>query len=57
MFIQTLDSSDCKSDGACQKWEPVGLAEKVILSFSLKAYNYYPAYHLGPDFSKWKVPV
>ena len=21
------------------------------LSFSLKAHNYYPAYHIGPDFS------
>ena len=26
-------------------------------SFSLKAHNYYPAYHIGPDFSSWKVPA
>ena len=25
-----------------------------FLSFSLKAYNYYPAYHIGPDFSSEK---
>ena len=42
MFIQTLDSSNCKLVGACQKWEPLRLAEKVLLgifflSFSLKA--------------------
>ena len=40
-------------------WEPVRLAEKVILviflSFSLKAHNYHPAYHIGPDFANWKV--
>ena len=34
--------------------------EKVILgiflSFSLKAHNYYPAYHIGQDFSNGKVP-
>ena len=23
----------------------------IFLSFSLKARNYYPAYHIGPDFS------
>ena len=33
---------------------------KVILaifffSFSLQARNYYPAYHIGPDFSNGKV--
>ena len=59
MFFQTLDSSNCQLVGACQKWEPVRLAEKVILgiflSFSLKAAKYYLAYHIGPDFSKWKV--
>ena len=31
MFIQTLDSSNCKLVGACQKLELVRLAEKVIL--------------------------
>ena len=31
MFIQTLDSSNCKLVGACQKSEPVQLAEKAIL--------------------------
>ena len=45
--------------GACQKWEPVRLAEKwfgeFFLSFSFKARNYYPGYHTGPDFSNWKV--
>ena len=54
MFIHTLDSSNCKLVGACQKWKPVRLAEKVILgiflSFSQKAHNYYPVYHIGPDF-------
>ena len=25
-----------------------------FLSFSLKAQNYYPAYHIGPDFSNRK---
>ena len=25
-----------------------------FLSFSLKAHNYYPAYHIGPDFSNRK---
>ena len=24
---------------------------------SLKAHNHYPAYHIGPDFSNWKVPA
>ena len=60
MFIQTLDSSNCKLVGTCQKWEPVQLVEKVILgiflSFLLKAHNYYPAYLIGPDFCDWKVP-
>ena len=55
----TSDSSNCQLVGACQKWEPVRLAEKVILgiflSFSLKAANYYPAYHIRPNFSKFKV--
>ena len=23
----------------------------IFLSFLLKAYNYYPAYHIGPDFA------
>ena len=54
MFIHTLDSSNRKLVGACRKWEPVRLAKKVILgiflSFSLKAHNYHPAYHIGPDF-------
>ena len=63
MLIQTLDISNCKLFGACQKREPVQLimTEKVIRgifsSFSLKANNYYPAYHIGPDFSNWKVPA
>ena len=26
----------------------------ILLSFSLKAHNYYPAYHIGPDFSNRK---
>ena len=26
----------------------------IFLSFSLKAHNYYPAYHIGPDFSNRK---
>ena len=30
---------------------------EFFLSFSLKAHNYYPAYHIGPDFSNWKVPA
>ena len=29
----------------------------IFLSFSLKAHNYYPAYHIGPDFSNLKVPA
>ena len=59
-FIQTLDSSNCKLVGACQKWEPIRLAEKVILReffivFTESPYNYYPVYdHIGPDFSDWK---
>ena len=60
MFIQTLARSNCKFV-ACQKWKPVRLAEKVILgiflSFSLKAHSYYPANHIGPAFSDWKVPA
>ena len=28
-----------------------------FLSFSFKARNYYPAYHIGPDFSNLKVPA
>ena len=46
---------------ACEKWEPVRLAEKwfgeFFLSFSFKARNYYPSYHIGPDFSNWKFPA
>ena len=61
MLFQTLDSSNCQIVGACQKWEPIRLAEKVILgiflSFSLNAASYYLAYHIGPDFSKWNVPT
>ena len=30
---------------------------RFFLLFSLKAHNYYPAYHIGPDFSNWKVPA
>ena len=26
----------------------------IFLQFSLKAHNYYPAYHIGLDFSNWK---
>ena len=51
--------SHCKFR-AWQNWEPVQLAEKVILGifyvFTNKASNYYPAYHIGPDFN-WKVPA
>ena len=62
MFIQTLDSSNCKLVGAYQKKvRTLCLAEKMIwgifLSFSLKAHNYYPAFHIGPDFSNGKVPA
>ena len=28
---------------------------EFFLSFSLKARNYYPAYHIGPDVCDWKV--
>ena len=55
-FIQTLDSSN--NLVLVKKGEPVRLAEKVILgiflSLSPKVHNYYPAYHIGPDFSKEK---
>ena len=58
MFIQMRSSSHCKF-GACQKSPPIWLAIWVILgifwSFSLKAHNYYPAYHVRADFSDWTV--
>ena len=54
------DTSDCKF-GAWQMWQPVRLAVYVILgifwSFSLKAHNCYPAYHIGTDFSDLTIPV
>ena len=60
-FIQTLDSSSCKLVAACQNWEPVRLAEKVILrefflSVLIKAHNYYRE-SPGPgimEFCSWK---
>ena len=43
------------------KVRTVRLAKKVIfgifLSFSLKAHNYYPAYHIGPDGFYFNVPA
>ena len=32
-------------------------AGRKVISFSFKARNYYPAYHIGPDFSNLKVPA
>ena len=57
MFIQTLDSSQCKF-GAYQKWKPAGRVGvlEVFCTFSLKA-HYYPAYHIGADCSDWTVPT
>ena len=55
LSLSGSDSSDCKF-GAWQKWEPVRLAVYIgdfgnFLSFSIRAHNYYPAYHIGTYFS------
>ena len=54
------DSSDCKFGAWWQNWEPVQLAIQVILgifwSFSLKAHNNYPIYHIGADFFRLNSP-
>ena len=38
-------------------WPKSWFGDFFFLLFSLKAHNYYPAYHIGPDFSNWKVPA
>ena len=43
----------------CVRTHPAGRKGDFgnFLSFSLKAHNYYPAYHIGPDFPNGKLPA
>ena len=49
LLIGTANSVPVRSENP-SGW-PKRWCLRIFLSFSLKDHNYYPAYHIGPDFS------